>query len=179
MFQSDLSGLSPRKASLRNNRQYVDNRDRGSEGEHPSAQVTIKETNIDFENSKRKRRESHDTSGSDKDESKSQLPSGSRIILSPKLTVMDLKKCKFETERERMFRVSPSLETEEGWKFSYSLNFDTFQLYQPWVLQTYGDSSKTKTITTKKQNRIIRALCGMEYNNPDSSKFRYWVKVKG
>lgn len=53
------------------------------------------------------------------------------------------------------------------------------QIYQPWVLQTYGDNSKTKTITTRKQNRIIRTLCGMEYNNPDSSKFRYWVKVKG
>lgn len=53
------------------------------------------------------------------------------------------------------------------------------QCYQPWVIQTYGDSTKTKTITLKKQERIIRTLKGLEASNSDSSKFRFWVKSKG
>ena len=39
--------------------------------------------------------------------------------------------------------------------------------------------SKTKTITMKKYKRILNALKGYELNNPDSSKFRFWVKAKG
>jgi hypothetical protein len=46
-------------------------------------------------------------------------------------------------------------------------------------LKTYGDQAKTKTITLKKQSRIIYALKGLESNKPDSSKFRFWVKSKG
>lgn len=57
--------------------------------------------------------------------------------------------------------------------------FKILQLYQPWVLKTYGDLAKTKTITLRKQARIIKALSGQETNNPDSSKFRFWVKAKG
>ncbi|XP_055590017.1 nucleolar protein 4-like [Uranotaenia lowii] len=53
------------------------------------------------------------------------------------------------------------------------------KIFQPWVIKTYGDRAKTKTITLKKQTRIIRALKGLEMNNPDSSKFRFWVKSKG
>lgn len=59
------------------------------------------------------------------------------------------------------------------------MNFKLFQLYQPWVIKTYGDLAKTKTITNKKHERIIKALSGQEQNNPDSSKFRFWVKAKG
>ncbi|XP_055712835.1 nucleolar protein 4 isoform X2 [Phlebotomus papatasi] len=66
------------------------------------------------------------------------------------------KKIKFDTHREKMI-----------------------ELYQPWVLKTYGDLAKTKTITLRKQARIIKALSGQETNNPDSSKFRFWVKAKG
>ncbi|GAB0096813.1 hypothetical protein DMENIID0001_123810 [Sergentomyia squamirostris] len=66
------------------------------------------------------------------------------------------KKIKFDTQREKMI-----------------------ELYQPWVLKTYGDLAKTKTITLRKQARIIKALHGQETNNPDSSKFRFWVKAKG
>jgi len=51
--------------------------------------------------------------------------------------------------------------------------------FQPWVLQTYGDSAKTKTITRKKYGRIIKTLRGEEVNNAENSKFRFWVKAKG
>ncbi|CAO1405624.1 unnamed protein product [Diamesa hyperborea] len=54
-----------------------------------------------------------------------------------------------------------------------------YQSYQPWILKTYGDQAKTKTITLKKQTRILCALKGLESNRPDSSKFRFWVKSKG
>lgn len=39
--------------------------------------------------------------------------------------------------------------------------------------------AKTKTITIKKHERILKALGGLEQNKPDSSKFRFWVKAKG
>lgn len=61
--------------------------------------------------------------------------------------------------------------------FFLLLNFT--QSYQPWVIKTYGDLAKTKTITVKKHQRILKALGGHEQNNPDSSKFRFWVKAKG
>ena len=38
---------------------------------------------------------------------------------------------------------------------------------------------KTKTITLKKQARIIKTLYGLELNKSDSAKFRFWVKSKG
>ncbi|XP_049701897.2 nucleolar protein 4 isoform X3 [Helicoverpa armigera] len=56
---------------------------------------------------------------------------------------------------------------------------DLFSTYQPWVIQTYGDLAKTKTITLKKYGRILRTLRGEECNSSDSSKFRFWVKAKG
>ncbi|KAJ8710043.1 hypothetical protein PYW07_009409 [Mythimna separata] len=56
---------------------------------------------------------------------------------------------------------------------------DLFATYQPWVIQTYGDQAKTKTITLKKYGRILRTLRGEECNSSDSSKFRFWVKAKG
>ncbi|XP_041977147.1 nucleolar protein 4 isoform X3 [Aricia agestis] len=56
---------------------------------------------------------------------------------------------------------------------------DLFTTYQPWVIQTYGDLAKTKTITLKKYARILRTLRGEECNSSDSSKFRFWVKAKG
>lgn len=106
-------GLSPRKASLRNNHRNI-----AEDTFEPEAQFKYvnelhlnqcKNVNVtsDIENSKRKRRESQDTSGSDKDESRRQLIVP-KLTLSPSvnLSEMDLKKCKFETERERMFRVS-------------------------------------------------------------------------
>lgn len=46
-------------------------------------------------------------------------------------------------------------------------------------MKTYGDHSKTKTITMRKKVRILKALEGKEHSRPDSSKFRFWVKTKG
>ncbi|XP_059476293.1 nucleolar protein 4 isoform X2 [Neocloeon triangulifer] len=56
---------------------------------------------------------------------------------------------------------------------------DMFDAFQPWVLGTYGDSAKTKTITARKYARILRTLQGHEANSADNSKFRFWVKAKG
>lgn len=47
------------------------------------------------------------------------------------------------------------------------------------MIRTYGDLAKTKTISRKKHHRILHTLIGQELNNPDSSKFRFWVKAKG
>lgn len=56
---------------------------------------------------------------------------------------------------------------------------EMFQAFQPWVEKTYGDTAKTKTITKKKYNRIVKTLRGEEINNAENSKFRFWVKAKG
>ncbi|XP_069676106.1 nucleolar protein 4-like isoform X2 [Periplaneta americana] len=56
---------------------------------------------------------------------------------------------------------------------------DMFDTYQPWVIQTYGDSAKTKTITLRKYARVLRTLRGEESNSVENSKFRFWVKAKG
>ncbi|CAH1959475.1 unnamed protein product [Acanthoscelides obtectus] len=56
---------------------------------------------------------------------------------------------------------------------------DMLAAYQPWVIQTYGDLAKTKTITIKKYARILRTLRGDEIVSADNSKFRFWVKAKG
>ncbi|XP_022900682.1 nucleolar protein 4 isoform X2 [Onthophagus taurus] len=56
---------------------------------------------------------------------------------------------------------------------------DMLTNYQPWVIQTYGDLAKTKTITLKKYARILRTLRGEEVVSADNSKFRFWVKAKG
>lgn len=54
-----------------------------------------------------------------------------------------------------------------------------YDAYQPWVIKTYGDLAKTKTITIKKYGRILRTLRGEEVNSAENSKFRFWVKSKG
>lgn len=54
-----------------------------------------------------------------------------------------------------------------------------FNTYQPWVIKTYGDLAKTKTVTIKKYGRILRTLRGEEVNSAENSKFRFWVKSKG
>ena len=75
--------------------------------------------------------------------------------------------------------------------------------YQPWVLSTYGDAAKTKTITTKKYARIVallRTLNGTTLtpmldkdgnlmatpetpvgsgSTSEAAKFKLWVKSKG
>ncbi len=56
---------------------------------------------------------------------------------------------------------------------------DMYDTFQSWALQNYGDTGKTKTVTLKKYNRIVRILTGMENANSENSKFRFWVKAKG
>lgn len=56
---------------------------------------------------------------------------------------------------------------------------DMLQTYQPWVVRTYGDLAKTKTVTLCKYARIVRTLRGHEPQTADSSKFRFWVRAKG
>ncbi|XP_046630991.1 mucin-19-like [Daphnia pulicaria] len=54
------------------------------------------------------------------------------------------------------------------------------EAFQPWVMQTYGDAAKTKTISRRKSERIARILRGEDRSNgADSSKFRFWVRAKG
>ena len=60
-----------------------------------------------------------------------------------------------------------------------SSNNEMFQAFQNWALQNYGDSGKTKTVTTKKYDRIVRILSGQEHATTENSKFRFWVKAKG
>ncbi|CAG2163268.1 unnamed protein product [Oppiella nova] len=61
-------------------------------------------------------------------------------------------------------------------KSSHKSMYDS---YQVWALKTYGDSAKTKTVTKKKYNRILKILKGEEGTNVENSKFRFWVKAKG
>ena len=56
---------------------------------------------------------------------------------------------------------------------------EMFETFQSWALQNYGDSGKTKTVTRKKYNRIVRILTGEEECSTENSKFRFWVKAKG
>ena len=57
-------------------------------------------------------------------------------------------------------------------------NMNMFDTYQPWVLQTYGDTAKTKTITRNKYQRILQILRG-DYIDNETSKFKLWVKGRG
>ncbi|XP_052687775.1 nucleolar protein 4-like isoform X5 [Crassostrea angulata] len=56
---------------------------------------------------------------------------------------------------------------------------EMFETFQTWALQNYGDSGKTKTVTHKKHDRIVKILTGEEPSTADNSKFRFWVKAKG
>lgn len=56
---------------------------------------------------------------------------------------------------------------------------DMRQRFQQWVIETYKDSSKTKTITAKKYERIVKTLAGEIKNCAENSKFRFWMKCKG
>lgn len=56
---------------------------------------------------------------------------------------------------------------------------DALTNYQDWVLKTYGDQTKTKTVTEKKYQRIIRTLKGEIPQCAENSKFRFWIRSKG
>nr|XP_040572316.1 nucleolar protein 4-like isoform X2 [Lepeophtheirus salmonis] len=85
----------------------------------------------------------------------------------------------------------PSSSTNSEVKGGYSSTVRQIMLsqYSPWVMSTYGDSAKTKTITARKYSRILgqlRAVAGSgvdkeegEYSGCEDSKFKLWVKTKG
>lgn len=60
-----------------------------------------------------------------------------------------------------------------------SVKNEMYEGYQPWVIKTYGDLSRTKTITLKKRARIFKILRGEEQLCAENSKFRFWVRNKG
>ncbi|XP_074641379.1 nucleolar protein 4-like [Tubulanus polymorphus] len=62
---------------------------------------------------------------------------------------------------------------------SDDVKLEMYNIFQAWALKNYGDSGKTKTVTRKKYNRIVKTLSGEEHNSADNSKFRFWVKAKG
>lgn len=53
-----------------------------------------------------------------------------------------------------------------------------YETYQTWVLSNYGDYTKTKTITHKKYERIVKTLRGEIKNCAENSRFRFWMKLK-
>lgn len=69
--------------------------------------------------------------------------------------------------------------SEIGLPVRMNIRASMFTSYQPWVIQTYGDLAKTKTITLRKYARIVRTLGGLERNCVENSKFRFWVRAKG
>ena len=56
---------------------------------------------------------------------------------------------------------------------------EMYERFQSWASQNYGETGKTKTVTSRKYNRIIRILTGEEPASSENSKFRFWVKAKG
>ncbi|XP_077991361.1 nucleolar protein 4-like [Glandiceps talaboti] len=56
---------------------------------------------------------------------------------------------------------------------------EMFDQFQTWALRNYGDSGKTKTVTKRKHDRIMRFLNGEEAPTTENAKFRFWVKAKG
>ena len=64
-------------------------------------------------------------------------------------------------------------------KIEDSDKMEMFKTFQMWALRNYGDTAKTKTVTCKKYDRIVRTLTGEEPAATDNSKFRFWVKAKG
>lgn len=65
---------------------------------------------------------------------------------------------------------------ETGAKSPTEIQYETFQ---NWATQNYGETSKTKTVTTKKYNRICKILTGEETPSTENGKFRSWVRNKG
>ena len=67
-----------------------------------------------------------------------------------------------------------------GGPLAHSSNkHEMYSIFQSWALQNYGEAGKTKTVTSKKYNRIVRTLAGEEQPTSENSKFRFWVKAKG
>ncbi|XP_039298258.1 nucleolar protein 4-like [Nilaparvata lugens] len=51
--------------------------------------------------------------------------------------------------------------------------------YRRWVIKTYSDQSKTKTVTENKYRRIVETLKGKIPQCTENSKFRFWIRSRG
>lgn len=76
-------------------------------------------------------------------------------------------------------KVEPKIDEKNNGSALKPTHKSMYDSYQVWALKTYGDSAKTKTVTKKKYNRILKILRGEEGTNVENSKFRFWVKAKG
>lgn len=83
------------------------------------------------------------------------------------------------TDNDNSKLTSTSIVFDENKSTSTTIESNLYSAYQTWALKTYGDSAKTKTVTRKKYQRIVRILRGEETTNVENSKFRFWVKAKG
>ena len=84
--------------------------------------------------------------------------------------------------------VVPSINNTSSFNsISMASREEMFAKFQPWVLATYGDSAKTKTITVRKAMRIRALLLAGDHGEggvgeaagSEAAKFRLWVKSKG
>ena len=73
----------------------------------------------------------------------------------------------------------PTQMSEEHLRSTNQTSDHMFERFRKWAISNYGDSGKTKTVTKKKYQRIMRILTGEEQPTSDNSKFRFWVKNKG
>lgn len=111
--------LSPRKSSLCGKNSGAEpktnqidyNNSASAVATDRSAKVIVKKEEPDYDGQKRKRRESNENSPNSKDKamaSGSSSPKENKPLIERPL--LELKKCKYETERERMYKVSSSIQ---------------------------------------------------------------------
>ncbi|XP_022254233.1 nucleolar protein 4-like [Limulus polyphemus] len=87
-----------------------------------------------------------------------------------------------QSDKEKGIRVEKETENPEPQDITETPSVmskqEMYESFQSWALKTYGDSAKTKTVTRRKYNRILKILKGEENDNAENSKFRFWVKAK-
>ncbi|CAL4241622.1 unnamed protein product, partial [Meganyctiphanes norvegica] len=109
------------------------------------------------------------THGKKRDSKAAGLPMGPESDGPPKVMVCGLQRTKQQFGIKDDVRPSPPIKMTR---------LGMYETYQPWVLQTYGDSAKTKTITRNKYQRILQILRG-DYVDNETSKFKLWCKGRG
>ncbi|CAL4058829.1 unnamed protein product, partial [Meganyctiphanes norvegica] len=109
------------------------------------------------------------THGKKRDSKAAGLPMGPECDGAPKVMVCGLQRTKQQFGFKDDLQPSPPIKMTR---------LGMYETYQPWVLQTYGDSAKTKTITRNKYQRILQILRG-DYVDNETSKFKLWCKGRG
>ncbi|XP_065200061.1 uncharacterized protein LOC135831476 [Planococcus citri] len=103
-------------------------------------------------------------------------PKRMKISNEPNLGALNLT---INSEYHRTTLEKPSEQNVDNRKFVQTNTLEMKKKFQQWVLETYRDASKTKTITAKKYERIVKTLRGEIKNCAENSKFRFWMKCKG